>query len=61
MLAVSVCCTAKIFLHIFFTPLLLILLMVAAELMRIADTIHMAQIKIMFLTVEIRIFCSPNK
>ena len=38
MLAVSVCCTAKIFLHIFLTPLELILLIVAAELIRMADT-----------------------
>ena len=38
MLAVSVCCTANMFLHIFFTPFELILLMVAAELIRMAET-----------------------
>ena len=38
MLAVNVCCTANILRHIFFTPLLLIFFMVAAELIKIADT-----------------------
>ena len=38
MLAVRVCCTAKMFLHIFFTPFELIFLIWAEELMRMAAT-----------------------
>ena len=38
MLVVRVCWTEKMFLHIFLTPLLLIFLTVAAELIKMADT-----------------------
>ena len=38
MLVVRVCWTEKMFLHIFLIPLLLIFLIVAAELIRMADT-----------------------